>query len=312
MNFDIFVDSSANLTEKMIEECGIKVISYVCTCNGREVICYKDGATFAQSAKQFYSEMSRGADVSTSLISQERFEAEWENSLKAGRDVLMFTISSQVSGTNHQANLASEAMMKRYPGRSIYVADSVNSSLGEGLLAVKAANLRDMGETLDTCVKWIESNKWKMNSYFTVSDLKYLRKGGRISGVTALAGTLLNIKPILKADGNGRIVMCGRVKGRRKSVAELAEYYKNYAVFPEGATAAICHCDCEDEANNLAELIRELGARDVTVEYYDIVSGAHVGPGTIALFFMGKDRRGGEKASEKKTEGKAAHAESKI
>lgn len=188
----------------------------------------------------------------------------------------------------------------------------MNSSLGEGLLAVKAANLRDMGETLDTCAKWIENNKWKMNSYFTVSDLKYLRKGGRISGVTALAGTLLNIKPILKADGNGRIVMCGRVKGRRKSVAELADYYKNYAVFPEGQTAAICHCDCEDEANALADMIRQLGAKDVTVEYYDIVSGAHVGPGTIALFFMGKDRRGEQAEEAKKAAGKTMRAEGKI
>ena len=312
MKFDIFVDSSANLTEKMIEDCGIKVISYVCTCDGKEVICYKDGNTFAQSAKDFYAAMSAGADVSTSLITQERFEAEWEPSLKEGRDVLMFTISSQVSGTNHQANLAAEALMKKYPARKIYVADSVNSSLGEGLLAVKAANLRDMGETLDTCAKWIENNKWKMNSYFTVSDLKYLRKGGRISGVTALAGTLLNIKPILKADGNGRIVMCGRVKGRRKSVAELADYYKNYAVFPEGQTAAICHCDCEDEANALADMIRQLGAKDVTVEYYDIVSGAHVGPGTIALFFMGKDRRGEQAEEAKKAAGKTMRAEGKI
>lgn len=312
MKFEIFVDSSANLTEKMIEECGIKVISYVCTCDGEEVICYKDGSTFAQSAKKFYAAMSAGADVSTSLITQERFENEWEPTLKEGKDILMFTISSQVSGTNHQANLAAEALMKRYPGRKIYVADAVNSSLGEGLLAVHAAKLRNMGETLDTCAKWVEGNKWKMNSYFTVSDLKYLKKGGRISGAVALAGTLLNIKPILKADGNGRIVMCGRVKGRRKSVAELAEYYKNYAVFPEGAAAAICHCDCEEEADALAAMIKDLGARDVTVEYYDIVSGAHVGPGTIALFFMGKDRRGEEKAAEKKTEGKAVHADGKI
>lgn len=312
MKFEIFVDSSANLTEKMIAECGIKVIPYICTCDGEEVVCYRDGNTFAQSAKNFYAAMSAGADVCTSLITQARFESEWQPTLEEGKDILMLTISSQVSGTNHQANLAAEALMQRYPGRKIYVADAVNSSLGEGLLAVKAAKLRDMGETLEACAEWIEGNKWKMNSYFTVSDLKYLKKGGRISGAVALAGTLLNIKPILKADGNGRIVMCGRVKGRRKSVAELAEYYKNYAVFPEGATAAICHCDCEDEANALAEMIRQMGARDVTVEYYDIVSGAHVGPGTIALFFMGKDRRGEEKQPEKRPDGKTVRADSKI
>ncbi len=226
MKFDIFADSSANLTEEMIAEYGIKIISYVCTCDGKEVICYKGGATFAQNAKQFYSAMSRGAEVSTSLITAERFIQELEPSLIAGKDVLLFTISSQVSGTNAQAVQAAEELMKKYRGRRIYVADSANSSLGEGLLIVQAAKLREMGEDIQTCFKWVENNKFRMNSYFTVADLKYLRKGGRISSVAAIAGTLLGIKPVLKADGNGRISLCGKVKGRRKSIAELAEYYK--------------------------------------------------------------------------------------
>ncbi len=298
MSFEIFVDSSANLTERMIEENNIKVISFICTCNGREVVCYKDGRSFAQSAKEFYSEMSGGAEVSTSLIPACRFITETEPTLKAGRDVLVVTISAQVSGTYRQACMAAEELKNKYPERKVLVADSANSSLGEGLLAVRAAKLRGMGESLDTCFKWIEENRFKMNSYFTVADLKYLKKGGRISGAVALAGTLLNIKPILKADGNGRISMCGKARGRRRSIAELADCYKKFATFPEGQTAAICHCNCEEEAEALADMIRELGATDITVEYYDIVSGAHVGPGSIALFFTGTDRRG-EHAAKK-------------
>ena len=304
LSFEIYVDSSANLTEKMIEDNDIKIISYICTCDGKEVVCYKDGRTFAQSAREFYEKMGGGAEVSTSLIPEDRFTAEWEPVLKAGRDVLAVTISAQVSGTHHQACLAAEALMKKYPERKVLVADSANSSLGEGLLAVRAAKLRGMGGSIEACHKWIEDNRFKMNSYFTVADLKYLKKGGRISGAVAIAGTLLNIKPILKADGNGKISMCGKVRGRRKAIAELAGCYKKYAAFPEGQTAAICHCDCAVEAEELADMIRELGATDVTVEYYDIVSGAHVGPGTIALFFTGADRRG-EHSAAKRTEAPA-------
>lgn len=299
LSFEIYVDSSANLTEKMIEDNNIRVISYVCTCDGREVVCYRDGRTFAQSAKEFYSKMSAGADVSTSLIAEDRFIEEWEPVVKNGRDVLAVIISSQVSGTYHQACLAAEELMRRYPERKVLVADSANSSLGEGLLAVRAAKLRGMGESIEACHKWIVDNRFRMNSYFTVADLKYLKKGGRISGAVAIAGTLLNIKPLLKADGNGKISMCGKVRGRRKAIAELAECYKKYAVFPEGQTVAICHCDCEEEAEALADMIRQLGATDVTVEYYDIVSGAHVGPGTIALFFTGVDRRGEHAAARR-------------
>src|SRR5699024_4971985 len=134
------------------------VISYVCTCNGQEVICYKNGKPFSQAAKEFYEKMAQGAAVSTSLISQERIEAEFEPVLKEGKDILMVTISSQISGTNHQATLAAEALGKKYPQRRIYIVDSVNSGFGEGLLVMYAANLRNMGEDIDTCRKWLESN----------------------------------------------------------------------------------------------------------------------------------------------------------
>ena len=308
LNFEIFADSSANLTEKMIEEGNIRVISYVCTCNGQEVICYKNGKPFSQAAKEFYEKMAQGAAVSTSLISQERIEAEFEPVLKEGKDILMVTISSQISGTNHQATLAAEALGKKYPQRRIYIVDSVNSGFGEGLLVMYAANLRNMGEDIDTCRKWLESNRFRLNSYFTVGDLKYLRKGGRISSAAAIAGTILNIKPILKADGNAKISMCGKVRGRKKSVAELADYYKTYAVFPEARTVAISHCGCEEDAQALADMVRAMGAENITLEYFDIVSGAHVGPGSLGIFFIGKDRRGEQAASaEKKMAGKTVN-----
>ena len=146
--FDIYADSSANLTEKMIADCGIKVISYECTCDGKKVICYSG------------------------------------------------TISAQVSGTHKQACLAAEQLEKDYPGRRVYVFDSANSGFGEGLLAVQAARLKNMGESAEVCFKQLEISRFRLNSYFTVADLKYLKKGGRISGAVAIACTILNIKPI--------------------------------------------------------------------------------------------------------------------
>ena len=306
--FDIYADSSANLTEKMIADCGIKVISYECTCDGKKVICYS-GRPFSDDARDFYGAMSRGAEVSTSLISSQRFYDAAEQSLKEGRDALIITISAQVSGTHKQACLAAEQLEKNYPGRRVYVFDSANSGFGEGLLAVQAARLKNMGESAEVCFKQLEISRFRLNSYFTVADLKYLKKGGRISGAVAIAGTILNIKPILRADGNGRIAMCGKVRGRKKSVAELADCYKNNAVFPEGSTVAISHCNCEEDALALADMVRAMGAKDVTIEYFDIVSGGHVGPGSLGIFFMGKDRRGNSAAPAKAPAGRAVRAE---
>ena len=174
---------------------------------------------------------------------------------------------------------------------------------------MQAARLKNMGESAEVCFKQLEISRFRLNSYFTVADLKYLKKGGRISGAVAIAGTILNIKPILRADGNGRIAMCGKVRGRKKSVAELADCYKNNAVFPEGSTVAISHCNCEEDALALADMVRAMGAKDVTIEYFDIVSGAHVGPGSLGIFFMGKDRRGNSAAPAKAPAGRAVRAE---
>ena len=174
--FDIYADSSANLTEKMIADCGIKVISYECTCDGKKVICYS-GRPFSDDARDFYGAMSRGAEVSTSLISSQRFYDAAEQSLKEGRDALIITISAQVSGTHKQACLAAEQLEKDYPGRRVYVFDSANSGFGEGLLAVQAARMKNMGESAEVCFKQLEISRFRLNSYFTVADLKYLKKG---------------------------------------------------------------------------------------------------------------------------------------
>ncbi|MDE6597408.1 MAG: DegV family protein [Clostridia bacterium] len=308
-SFDIFVDSAANLTDEMVASTGIKIISYICTVNGKDMNCYESGKPFSASAKAFYELLSTGAEVKTSLVGEETIIDAVTPSLQAGKDVLFITISSGISGTYSQAVAAQKTLKEKFPEAKFIVADSANASLGEGLLAVNAARLRDMGESVEACGRWVEGNKYKMNAYLTVSDLKYLRKGGRISTTLAIAGTILNIKPIIKADGGSpaKLAFFSKERGRRKSLDALVKLFEENCVNPENQTVAIAHCNCVEEAEKLAEALKERGARDVVIEYYDICTGAHVGPGTIAVFFMGKDRRANAAAAaEKQTRGKTA------
>lgn len=308
MTFDIYTDSAANIPEELVRQHDIRVISYIATVNGKDRLCYEHDRAFAETAKAFYNDMRAGAEVKTSLVTAERIVEAVAPSLEAGRDALIVTISAGVSGTYAQALEAQKQLAETYKNAKLYVCDSTNASMAEGLQVLRIADLRDMGESAEDCAKWQKANAYKMNSYFTVSDLKYLRKGGRISTTLAIAGTLLNIKPILRADGGSpaKISFFGKERGRKKALAALADAFAERAVQPENYTAAICHADCEEDAVALADMIRERGAKDVIIEYYDICTGSHVGPGTIALFFYGKDRRPPLEAAEAKKAGKAA------
>lgn len=303
MSFDLYVDSSANIPDALLLERGIRVISYSCFIDGAEQPCYTK--PFRETAKAHYRKMRSGADMRTSLINSETIKTALSPSLQAGRDVFLVTISSGISGTYAQALGAREELLKQFKDRKIVVADSANASMGEGLLALRIADLRDMGESIDACGEWFEDNRFKLNSVFTVGDLRYLRKGGRISAITAFAGTILGIKPILRADGskNAKLVFAGKERGRKKALSALLSAFDELAALPENQTVAITHADCEEEAFALADALKERGVKDVIVEYYDLCSGTHAGPDTVALFFWGPDRRGSlveEKAPAKK------------
>lgn len=289
--FDIFVDSSADLTDEMIEANGITVIPYSYIIDGVERPCYEKGVPFEETAKRFYDEMRAGKEPTTSLVNCEKIVAAVTPSMQEGRDALIVTISSQISGTYAQAQAAAEELKKAFPERKLYVCDGYNSGLGEGMLAIQAAKLRDLGESAESCAEWVNTHNVNMNSIFTVSELKYLKRGGRISTTLAIAGTILNIKPILRADGNGKIVFAGNERGRRKALARLVDTFAENVIDPENQTIAISHADCIDDANTLAEMLKERGAKDIVINMLDICSGVHAGPGMLALFFMGKSRK---------------------
>ena len=288
--FDIYADSGANIPDELVEKYGINIVSFMCNIDGEETACYEKGKPSRETATKFYAAMREGCDTSTSLINAERFLEAIKPSLEEGKDVIISTISSGISGTYKQATEAAAEAMRLYPQCKVHVFDAFNASMGEGLFDLYAARMRDDGKSFDEVCAWLEAHKLNMHSVFTVADLKYLRKGGRVSATKAIAGTLLNIKPILIASGVGTIEVSETVRGRRKAIARIAELFKEEAVDPAGQTISICHADCEEDANFLADLLREQGANDIIIEVYDICTGSHVGPGTVALFFMGEDR----------------------
>ena len=292
-DFEIFVDSVANLPDEIVNKYDIGVIPYSCTVNGVERLCYEKGGNFSESAKNFYAELKEGADVKTSLIGLARFEEFIAPVLKEGKDAVLLTITSTLSGTNAQALAAKEELEKKYPDNKVYVIDTANASMGSGLLAIKLAELKALGESAESCAQWAEDNAYRINSFVTVDDLKYLRKGGRVSAVAAIAGTLLNIKPVLWANETvpAKLTVFGKERGRKKALATILKEFDERVENIETQTVAITHADCLEDANELAEALKAKGVKDVIIEYYDICTGAHVGPGTLALFFFGKSRK---------------------
>lgn len=295
--FDIYCDSGANIPIDIVKNRNINVIPYSFTVNGEEKSCYGHGESFTEAAREFYARVREGADVKTSLIGKQKIIDAVTPSLENGKDVLITFISSGISGSYNQGKEAAKELLTLYPKRKVIVCDSSNASMGEGLQVIKACDLRDMGESIEACAEWFENNKYNLNSYLTVGDLKYLKKSGRISATLAIAGTILNIKPVLKASGDdvAQIVFHSKERGRKKAILALAENFSANVVDPENQTIAICHADCEEDALALAEMVKARGAKEIIIEYYDLCTGAHVGPGTVALFFYGKNRKTGIK-----------------
>ncbi|MDE7380354.1 MAG: DegV family protein, partial [Clostridia bacterium] len=296
-NFDIFVDSAANLPDDLIKENDIKVISYTCLVDGQEMECYEEGVPFVETAKKFYEAMRGGAETKTTLVNADKIMTAVTPALESGRDALIITIAEGISGTYNQAVVAAKELSEKFPDRKILVSQSANASLGEGLAALYAAKLADMGESIDACHQWVEDNKFNIHGICTVDSLKYLKRGGRVSTALAIAGTILNIKPVLHGDENSKLTVFCNERGRTKSIARLVEEFRTNVIAPENQIVAIAHADCEDEANELAEKVKALGANEIIMNYYDLCTGAHAGPGTLAIFFLGKSR---DKNAEKK------------
>ena len=283
----LFTDTSANLPVSIIREYGIEVVPFSYTVNGKEVP-YSAETDF--SGKAVYEAMRAGAEVKTCMINVSDFMAAFEQWIAKGDAVIYVGMSGGISGTAHSAKLAAEELLEKYPAAKIAAIDTYAASLGEGFLVIETAKMIERGDPFLKIVKKIELLRKNMCQFFTVDDLAYLRKGGRISGAAAVVGTILNIKPILRGDENGKIVLCGKIRGFNKSMEALANKYDEL-VFDKTADVGIAHADNPEGAQRLEDILRAKGfSGELLKVVYEPVTGSHVGPGTIALFFMGEHK----------------------
>lgn len=289
--FRIIVDSGSNLTEDLLNRYDIEIISFKCTIDGEEYICYEEGRDDDEAGKIFYDKIRAGADVRTSLINPVDIDDKLRPFLEGGEDVIFVCMSAKLTGTYQSALIAKEDLEEEFPDRKIVVIDSMSASFGEGLLCIEASKMREDGCSIDQVSEWLIDNRLKMRHIFTVDNLKYLQKGGRISQAEAVLGSILSIKPILFANDEGKIDKFGTVRGRKKSMDALVNDYVKYAVDVENQTIAIAHCDCREDAEYIAAKVNELRPpKEIIIRVYDHCSGTHVGPGAMCIFYVGKDR----------------------
>lgn len=293
--FQIIVDSAANIPAQLVKQYNINVISFVNFVNGKSVTCFDPDLTPEEErskGKEYYNAIRSGAEVKTGLISSGDFEDYFRKIMEQGEDILYISLSSGISGTFNSARIAAEDLMENPPeNRKIRLLDSLNASLAQGILAIYASEMREQGMEMDAVADTLQSYPARMNGVFTVGDLKYLAHTGRLSGSAALVGNILNIKPILRGNRDGYIVQYQKCRGRKAALNTLVSLVCDNIVEPEKQIIGIAHADAyEDSLYVMDEIQKRVHVRDFINTSYDYCTGSHVGPDTVALFFMAKDR----------------------
>lgn len=293
--FQIVVDSAANIPAELVKKYDIRVISFVNYVNGQPLTCFDPDLTMEQErvkGKEYYDALRAGAEIKTGLISSGDFEECFRSIMENNEDVLYFSLSKNISGTFNSARIAAQELMDNPPmGRKIRMIDSLNASLAQGILAIYASEMRSRGMDFDTIADTLETYPAKMNGIFTVGDLKYLAKTGRLSDSAALIGNILSIKPILRGNKDGYIVQYKKCRGRKAALNTLISLVCETIVDPEEQIIGIAHADSyEDSLYVMEEIQKRIQVREFINTSYDYCTGSHVGPDTIALFYMAKDR----------------------
>ena len=243
------------------------------------------------SLKEVYAALRAGEAAKTSAVNPDRWANAMEPYLAAGTDVLVLAFSSGLSTTYQSAVIAADELREKYPERTIYVVDTLCASLGQGLLVWYACKKRDEGMSLEELHTWAEENKFHLCHWFTVDDLMYLKRGGRISAATAVIGTMLKVKPVLHMDDEGHLINMFKVRGRKAALEAIADKLGELGKGYDNSTVFICHGDCLEDARYVEKLVREkYGVKDVFINYTGAVIGSHSGPGTVSVFFMGEHR----------------------
>ena len=287
--FEIVTDSGADLPQYLAEELGVSVLPLHFTIQGKEYADLPDRRDM--DPHDLYELLRKGEMGKTSALNANDYEELMTPMLEAGKDVLVIAFSSGLSTTYQSSVIAVEELKEKYPERKIYTVDTLAASLGEGLLVWHACRLRTEGKSIEEVRDWLEDHKLNLAHWFTVDDLNHLKRGGRVSAATALVGTMLSIKPVLHVDDEGHLISMSKARGRAASLKALVDKMEEDAVDPASQTIFISHGDSEADARKVADLIRErFGVEVKVIDYVGPVIGCHSGPGTIALFYLGRKR----------------------
>lgn len=286
MSYKLITDTTSDLPPAFSKEWDVEVIPMEYTLDGKTYACYPGGGD--QSISAFYNAMRQGAKVVTSQINAYTFTSTFEPHLQAGRDIIYLGFSGALSGTVGSARIAQAELLEKYPERRIAVVDSLGASLGQGLFVYYAAR-KQKELNFDEMAAWAESSKLSFVHWFTVDDLEYLKRGGRVSGATAAIATVLQIKPVMHVDVEGHLVAVEKVQGRKKSLKALVDHMAESVDKEKTDTVFIGHCDVPKDAELVARQVRErIGIQNIVIDDIGVMIGAHSGPGTVALFFVGR------------------------
>lgn len=286
-NYVIFTDSACDLGPEILEKMNVKSLSLT-------LMYDSDGTVYSNDEvdpKEFYKKMREGATAKTSAINSETFKSAFEQELKDGRDVLYIGFSSGLSNTYNAGRIACGELKQEYPDRKAIAVDTLSASAGFGLLLALTVKKRDEGATIEEAAEFAESTRLHLCHWFTVDDLKYLKRGGRVSPTVAFVGGLLGIKPVMHMDNEGHLINMTKVRGRTAAIQALADKFGELAIDKTTGPVYICQGDCEDDAKALAKIVKDTYGVEVELTVFTgPVIGAHSGPGTLAIFFLGKER----------------------
>ena len=285
----MITDSSADLSQEMVQELGVTVLPLSFTIQGKTYRNYPDNREM--DLPLFYDMLRAGELATTSAVNVAEYTQAVEPILQEGKDVLILAFSSGLSSTYQASVLAAGELREKYPDRKIYTVDTLCASLGQGLLVYLAAQEQRKGKSIEEVRDWAEETKLHLCHQFTVDDLHFLKRGGRISATTAVVGSMLQIKPVLHVDNEGHLINIGKARGRQASLKALVDKMEKTVTEEGRKTVFISHGDCRKDAVTVADMVRErFGTQDIRINFVGPVIGAHSGPGTLALFYLGTER----------------------
>ena len=288
-DYVIMTDSCCDLTDQMARELELEVLPLTMHMDGQDYP--NDLAGTAISNQEFYKRIRAGKLATTSAVNVGQFQDAMHRVLESGRDIVCVCFSSALSTTYQSAVIAAEDLRAEFPEAEIHVVDSLSASLGQGLLLYLAVEQKRKGLTAAELAKWVEDNRLTVCHWFTVDDLNFLQRGGRVSATTALLGTMLSIKPIMHTSDEGKLVPVSKARGRKAAIAALLDKIEALGIHPEKQTMFICHADCEEDAKAVAQTIQDrFGTPTVHINYIGPVIGSHTGPNTMGIFFVGTQR----------------------